>query len=70
METRKTIREELTGKTELSPEYENDLFIRLEQIEKDGNVIESLGKSDWILMGIAFFGFGIFPLLYFAFKLF
>ena len=70
MENIKSIREELTGKTEMSPENENDLFIRLEEIERDGKVVDPLPRADWIGIAVTFFVLGIFPLLYYAIKLF
>ncbi len=70
MENRLSIREELTGKTDMSPENENDLFDRLEEIERDGQVVDPLPRSDWALIAVTFLVFGIFPLLYYAFKLF
>jgi len=70
MENRKSIREELTGKTEMNPENENDLFVRLEEIERDGKVVDPLPKADWIGIAVTFFVLGIFPLLYYAVKLF
>ena len=69
MENRKSVREELTGKTDMSAESENDLFERLEEIERDGQVVDSLGKSDWIGIAATFFILGIGPLLYYAFQL-
>ncbi len=69
MENRKSVREELTGKTEMSPENENDLFARLEEIERDGKIVDSLPKADWIGIALTFFVLGVFPLLYYAFKL-
>ncbi|MDF3001826.1 MAG: hypothetical protein K0Q48_1945 [Bacillota bacterium] len=70
MESITSIREELTGKTEMSPENENDLLIRLEEIERDGKVVDPLPKSDWIGIAITFFVLGLLPLLYYAIKLF
>lgn len=70
MENIMSIREELAGKTEMSPENENDLFIRLEEIERDGKVVDPLPKADWIGIAVTFFALGIFPLLYYAIKLF
>ena len=70
MENIKSIREELMGKTEMSPENENDLFMRLEEIEKDGKVVDPLPKADWIGIAVTFLVLGIFPLLYYAIKLF
>jgi hypothetical protein len=69
MENRKSIREELTGKTEMSPENEADLFAKLEEIERDGKIVDSLPKADWIGIVVAFFALGIIPLLYYAIKL-
>ncbi len=69
MEIRKTIREELSGKTELSPANEEDLFARLEEIERDGAIVEPLGKADWIGIAVTFFGLGILPPIYYAVKL-
>jgi len=69
MENRKSVREELTGKTEMNSENENDLFIRLEEIEKDQAIVESLPKSDWIGIVATFVILGIMPLLYYAFTL-
>jgi hypothetical protein len=70
MENIMSIRKELTGKTEMSPENENDLIIRLEEIERDGKIVDSLPKADWIGIAVTFFVLGIFPLLYYAIKLF
>jgi hypothetical protein len=69
MESRKSIREELTDKTEMSPENENDLFARLEEIERDGKIVDPLPRADWIGIAITFFVLGIFPLLYYAMTL-
>jgi len=69
MKKRLSVREELRGKTEMNLENENDLFLRLEEIEKNGEIVASLAKSDWLFMGISFFGFGILPLLYYGIKL-
>lgn len=69
MENRKSIREELTGKTEMSPENENDLFLRLEEIETEGKIVDSLPKADWVGIAVTFFVLGILPLLYYAIKL-
>lgn len=69
MENRISIREELGGKTEMNSENENDLFLRLEEIERDGKIADPLPKSDWILIGVIFFALGILPLLYYAIKL-
>lgn len=69
MENRKSVREELAGKTEMSPENENDLFMRLEEIETDGAVVEPLSKADWVGIAATFFILGILPLLYYAFTL-
>ena len=70
MENTISIREELAGKTDMNAENEQDLFDRLEQIEKDGQVVDSLSKADWIGIFIAFFALGVGPLLYYALKLF
>lgn len=70
MENTLSIREELAGKTEMNAENEQDLFDRLEQIEKDGRVVDSLSKADWIGILITFFVLGVGPLLYYAVKLF
>jgi hypothetical protein len=70
MENTLSIREELAGKTEMNAENEQDLFDRLEQIERDGQVVDSLSKADWVGIVVTFFGLGIGPLLYFAVKLF
>ncbi len=64
-----SVRDELAGKTEMSPENENDLFSRLEEIERDGTIVAPLPKSDWIGIAAAFFTLGVLPLLYYAFKL-
>lgn len=69
MENRLSVREELTGKTEMSPENENDLFERLEEIERDGKIADPLPKADWIAIAVTFFVLGVFPLLYYAIKL-
>jgi hypothetical protein len=69
MENRLSIREELTGKTDMSPENENDLFARLEEIDRDGKVVDPLPKSDWIGILVTFFVLGVFPLLYYAIQL-
>lgn len=69
MENRISVREELAGKTEMSPENENDLFIRLEEIEADEIIVEPLPKADWIGIAATFFLIGILPLLYYAFTL-
>jgi hypothetical protein len=70
MENTLSIREELAGKTEMNAENEQDLFDRLEQIERDGQVVDSLLKADWIGIFITFFVLGVGPLLYYAVKLF
>jgi hypothetical protein len=70
MENTISVREELAGKTEMNAENEQDLFDRLEQIEKDGQVVDSLSKADWIGIYITFFALGVGPLLYYAVKLF
>ena len=69
MESTMSIREELTGKTDMSPENENDLFERLEEIERDDNIVAPLSKADWIGIAVSFLVLGIFPLIYYAFKL-
>jgi len=66
MENRKSIREELGGKTDMNAENENDLFQRLEEIERNGEIVEALPKQDWIMIGITFLLIGIGPLLYYA----
>jgi len=70
MENTLSVREELAGKTEMNAENEQDLFDRLEQIEKDGQVVDTLSKADWIGILVAFFALGVGPLLYYAVKLF
>lgn len=70
MENTLSVREELAGKTEMNAENEQDLFDRLEQIEKDGRVVDSLSKADWIGIFVTFFVLGVGPLLYYAVKLF
>jgi len=70
MENTLSVREELAGKTEMNAENEQDLFERLEQIEKDGQVVDSLKRADWIGIFVTFFAFGVGPLLYYAVKLF
>jgi hypothetical protein len=70
MEHTLSVREELAGKTEMNAENEQDLFDRLEQIEKDGQVVDTLSKADWIGILVAFFALGVGPLLYYAVKLF
>jgi hypothetical protein len=70
MENTLSVREELAGKTDMNAENEQDLFDRLEQIERDGQVVDSLSKADWIGIYIAFFALGVCPLLYYAVKLF
>ena len=69
MENRQTVREELEGKTEMTPENENNLFEKLEEIERDGSVVGPLSKADWIGIAASFLVLGIFPLVYYAFKL-
>lgn len=69
MENTLSIREELTGKTEMNPETENDLFERLEFIEREGMIVEPLPKSDWFGIVATFLILGIAPLLVYAFKL-
>jgi len=66
MEKRRSVQEELTGKTEMSPENESDLFARLEEIERGGRIVDPLPKSDWIGIALTFFGLGVLPLLYYA----
>ena len=70
MKDRISIREELTGKTEMSAENESDLFARLEEIEQDGAIVGPLPQGDWIGIVASFFLLGILPLLYYAVKLF
>lgn len=69
MENRRSIRDELMGKTDMNTENENDLFLRLEEIERDGEIATALPKSDWIMIGFAFLLIGIGPLLYYAITL-
>lgn len=70
MENTLSIREELAGKTEMNAQNEQDLFDRLEKIEEDGQVVDSLSKADWIGIIITFFALCVGPLLYYAVKLF
>jgi len=70
MENRKTVREELEGKTEMSLENEQSLFEKLEEIERDGSIVGPLAKADWIGIAAFFLVLGIFPLIYYAVKLF
>lgn len=70
MEHTLSVREELAGKTEMNAENEQDLFDRLEQIEKDGQVVDALSKADWIGIFVTFFALGVGPLFYYAVKLF
>jgi hypothetical protein len=69
MEKRMSVREELAGKTEMNAVNEEDLFRRLEQIEAEGHVLPSLSRKDWVGIWVTFFVLGVFPLLYYAFKL-
>lgn len=69
MESRISIREELAGKTDMNAENEKDLFLRLEEIERDGEIVAALPKQDWVMIGITFLLIGIGPLLYFALTL-
>ena len=66
MENRMSIRDELGGKTDMNEENEKDLFLRLEEIERDGEIVEALPKQDWVMIGITFLFIGIGPLLYYA----
>lgn len=69
MESKLSVRAELSGKTDMSPENENDLFDRLEEIEKSDKVVDPLSKRDWIGVLATFLVLGILPLLYEAFIL-
>ena len=69
MEKRLSVREELAGKTEMNAANEEDLFRRLEQIEAEGHVVDSLSRGDWIGIWLTFFLLGLCPLLYYAVQL-
>lgn len=66
---RKSVREELAGKTEMSPENEEDLFERLEEIEKNNDLAAPLSGGDWLVIAAFFAIFGILPLIYYGIRL-
>jgi|GEM_PF-5813357 len=44
------IRKELSGKTMLAEEYEEDLFSRISEIESENGTVAPLEKIDWIMI--------------------
>lgn len=64
------IKAELSGNTNFDKDHEDELFKRIaiiEEEERDGNLVEGLGKVDYIVIAGLFIAFGIVPLLWYAF---
>lgn len=47
---KENIREEIQGKTGLIPEYEEQLFQDIADLEKEADTIPGMSKADWISM--------------------
>lgn len=46
------VREELKGRTDLLPDYEEKLVENIAEIEREADTIPKLDKTNWIIIGI------------------
>lgn len=63
------INKELSGRTGMEADAEQDLFHRIAQIESSEFNIQPLLKADWIGVACAILLLGVAPVMYYAMKL-